>query len=105
MNEKPLSKWQSIGARLAQCKDGEYIVVDPGGDPDKLARTLRNRLRGIAACKFIRHSVRIVEGKIIVTRLGLLSAVEGLSAAQAGVLSGHVGRHPRTINQHSQKSI
>ena len=57
MNDKPLSKWQSIGQRLAQCKDGEQVIVDTEGDADQFARKLRNRLRGIAACKFIRHSV------------------------------------------------
>jgi hypothetical protein len=94
VNEKPLSKWQSIGQALAQCKDREFIVVDPEGAADPFARKLRNRLRSIAACKFIRHSVRIVEGKIIVTHLGLLHQLAaGLSAAQAGVLRGHRGVH------------
>jgi hypothetical protein len=96
VNEKPLSKWQSIGQRLGQCRDGEYIVVDPEGDPDKFARALRNRLTGIAACKLIRRSVRNVEGKIIVTRLGLLPQVAaGLSATQAGVLQGKRGAYAR----------
>ena len=98
MNQKPPSKWQSIGQRLAQCKDGEYIVVEPEGDVDKEARKLRCRLDRIAVCRLIRRSVKIVDGKIIVTRLGLLPVLvvfgaPGLSAAQAGVLRGHQGVH------------
>ncbi|PYU20888.1 MAG: hypothetical protein DMG32_21565 [Acidobacteria bacterium] len=98
MNQKPPSKWQSIGQRLAQCKDGEYIVVEPEGDVDQEARKLRCRLDRIAVCRLIRRSVKIVDGKIIVTRLGLLPVLvvfgaPGLSAAQAGVLRGHRGVH------------
>jgi len=98
VNQKPPSKWQSIGQRLAQCKDGEYIVVEPEGDVDQEARKLRCRLDRIAVCRLIRRSVKIVDGKIIVTRLGLLPVLvvfgaPGLSAAQAGVLRGHRGVH------------
>jgi hypothetical protein len=69
-------------------------IVDPEGAADPFARKLRNRPRSIAACKFIRHSVKIVDGKIVVTRLGLLVfGTPALSAAQAGVLRGHRGVH------------
>ena len=96
MNEKPLSQWQSIGQRLAQAKDGEYTVVDPEGAADPFARKLRSRLKSIAACRLIRHSVKIVDGKIVVTRLGLLPQVAaGLSATQAGVLQGRRGAYAR----------
>jgi hypothetical protein len=99
MNEKPLSKWQSIGQRLAQAKDGEYLVVDQEGAADPFARKLRNRLGGIAACRLVQRSVKIVDGKIVVTRLSVLPALvafgtPGLSAAKAGVRTRRSARTP-----------
>jgi len=68
---KRISKWRSLGERVAELKDGESIVLECEGDPIEEARKMRNNLRRIRACFLIRRAVRVVEGKIVITRLGI----------------------------------
>jgi hypothetical protein len=67
---KHISKWRSLGERIAKLKDGKSIVLECEGEPNEEARKMRNRLRRIRACFLIRRAVRVVEGKIVITRLG-----------------------------------
>ena len=64
------SKWASLGERVAQLKDGESIVLEPEGDPTGEARKIRNGLNGIAACILVQRSVKVVERKVVITRVG-----------------------------------
>jgi transketolase C-terminal domain/subunit len=67
---KRTSKWRSLGERVAQLKDGESIVLEPEGDPTGEARKIRNGLNGIAACILVQRSVKVVERKVVITRVG-----------------------------------
>ena len=67
---KPTSKWRSLGERIAKLKDGQSIVLECQGDPIEEARKIRNNLRRIRDCFLIRRAVRVVDGKIVITRLG-----------------------------------
>ena len=67
---KPASKWGSLSERVVKLKDGESIVLDCEGDPNQEARKIRSGLSGIRACRLVRRSVRIVDGKIVITHVG-----------------------------------
>jgi len=64
------SKWRSISDRLLKLKDGKSIVLECQGNPSEEARKTRNGLRSIRACFMIRRTVRVVDGKIVITRMG-----------------------------------
>ena len=65
------SRWCSLGERVANLKDGESIVVEPDGDPTEQARKIRNGLNGVRNCRSVRRTVKIVGGKIVITRVGI----------------------------------
>jgi hypothetical protein len=67
---KATSKWGSLGERVVKLKDGESIVLECEGDPNEEARKIRSGLNGIRACCLVRRSVRVVDGKIVITLLG-----------------------------------
>ena len=67
---KPTPKWRGLGERIAKLKDGESIVLEPGGDLTEEARKIRNGLHGISACIMVRSSVKVIDGKIVITRVG-----------------------------------
>ena len=67
---KPNSKWGRLGRRAAKLKDGESIVLDRRGDLVEEARRIRNGLNGIRACTLVRRTVKVVDGKIVITRVG-----------------------------------
>jgi hypothetical protein len=67
---KSTSKWGSLSERVAKLKDGESIVLEPEGDLNEEARKIRSGLRGIRACVLVRRSVKIVDGKIVITHVG-----------------------------------
>ncbi len=67
---KTTSKWGSLGERVVKLKDGESIVLDCEGDPAEEARKIRSGLNGIRACCLVRRSVRVVDGKIIISPVG-----------------------------------
>ncbi len=67
---KHATKWGSLGERLVNLQDGESIVLECDGDAAEEAHKIRNGLNGIAACILIRRSVTVVDGKIVITRLG-----------------------------------
>jgi hypothetical protein len=67
---KQISKWKSLRERVADLEDGESIVLKCEGNPREEARKIRIGLRGAKACILIRRKVRVVEGKIVITRLG-----------------------------------
>jgi hypothetical protein len=66
---KRTSKWGSLGERVAKLKDGESIVIEPEGDVAEEVRKIRSGLNCIRACRTVRHSVKIVDGKIVISRL------------------------------------
>lgn len=68
MKRKP--KWRSLGERVAKLKQGESIVLEREGDLTEEARKIRNGLNGIRACSLVRRTVKVTEGKIVITRVG-----------------------------------
>ncbi|PYU27380.1 MAG: hypothetical protein DMG32_07245 [Acidobacteria bacterium] len=59
-----------LGERVAQLKDGESIVLEREGNLAEEARKIRNGLYGIKACILVRCMVKVVDGKIVITRVG-----------------------------------
>ena len=66
---KSTSKWASLGERVAKLKDGESIVLELEGDPTVEASKIRSGLNGRNL--LIRHSVKVVDGKIVITHVGV----------------------------------
>jgi hypothetical protein len=75
---KPVSKWGDLGRRVAKLKDGESIVLECEGDLTQEALKIRNGLHGIAACILVRRTVKVGEGKIVITRVGTWSTLGSL---------------------------
>ena len=67
---KRKSKWESLGERVVQLKDGESVVLEREGNLAEEARKIRNGLYGIKACILVRRMVKVVGGKIAITRVG-----------------------------------
>jgi hypothetical protein len=67
---KHASRWQSLGEQVVKLKDGESIVLAPEGNPAEEARRIRNGLNGISACILVQRTVKVVDGKVVITRLG-----------------------------------
>jgi hypothetical protein len=67
---KRTPKWRSLGERVAKLKDGESLVLERKGELTEEARKIRNGLNGINACRLVRRTVRVVDGKIVITRIG-----------------------------------
>ncbi len=64
------SKWGSFGERVAKLKEGESIVLQPEGDPSEEACKIRSGLNRIRACRLVRRAVQVVDGRIVITRVG-----------------------------------
>lgn len=67
---KGTSKWGSLGERVAKLKEGESIVLVLEGDPAQQASKVRSGLNGTRACRLVRRAVQVVNGKIVITRIG-----------------------------------
>jgi len=67
---KRVPKWRSLGERVAKLRDGESLVLKRTGDLIEEARKIRNGLNGISACRMVRRTVKVVDGKIVITRVG-----------------------------------
>jgi hypothetical protein len=67
---KRTSKWDSLGERVAKLKDGESIVLECEGDLTDETRKICKGLNGIRACVLVRRMVKVVGGKIVITRVG-----------------------------------
>jgi hypothetical protein len=67
---KRTPKWRSLGERVAKLRDGESIVLERTGDLTEEARRIRNGLNGINTCRLVRRTVKVVDGKIVITRVG-----------------------------------
>ena len=67
---KRTSKWQSLAEQVVKLNAGESIVLVPEGNPAEEARKIRNGLNGVAACTLIERTVKVVNRKIVITRLG-----------------------------------
>jgi hypothetical protein len=75
-------KWRRLGLRVARLKDGERITLDrcpltkqslKAMAPEArfiLARQIRGGLNGINACSLVRRTVKVHEGRIVITRTG-----------------------------------
>jgi len=68
---KRISKWTSLCERIAKLRNGESIVLEPEGDPAVEALKIRNGLNRVAACVLVRRSIRVVNRKIVITRVGM----------------------------------
>jgi hypothetical protein len=66
---KTTSKWGGLSERVVKLRDGESIVLECEGDPNEEARKIRSGLNGTRASRLVRHSVRVVEGKIVITHM------------------------------------
>ena len=77
MTVKPTSKWGSLGLRVANLKDGESIVLEREGDLTEEARKIHDGLNGIRACDLVRRTVKVVGGKIVITRMGTRRTLGG----------------------------
>ena len=64
------SKWSDLGQRVAKLKEGECIVLEPEGDPTEEACKIRSGLSGARASRLVRRTVQVVDGKIVITRIG-----------------------------------
>jgi hypothetical protein len=64
------SKWGSLGEQVAKLKDGESIVLEPEGDPTEEAGKIRSGLNGTRSCRKVRRAVQVIDGKIVITRIG-----------------------------------
>jgi PilZ domain len=67
---KPATKWGGLCERVVKLQDGESIVLDCDGNAAEEAQKVRNGLNGITACDLVRRSVKVVGGKIVITRAG-----------------------------------
>lgn len=67
---KRKSKSGSLGQRVAKLKDGESFVLERKGDLVAEARKIRNGLNGIRACTLVRRTVKVVDGRIVITGVG-----------------------------------
>jgi hypothetical protein len=67
---KGTSKWKSLGEQVAKLKEGESIILEPAGDPAQEASKVRSGLNGVRACRLVRRAVQVVDGKIVITRIG-----------------------------------
>jgi hypothetical protein len=71
-----ISKWASLGERVAKLKEGESIVLESEGDSTeeasliKQACKIRTGLNGLRVCRTVRRAVQVVDGKIVITRVG-----------------------------------
>jgi hypothetical protein len=70
MTVSRLSRWQNLGERLAQLQDGESIILESEGDLAEEARKISHGLSNVRICSLVRRRVRVVEGKIVITRVG-----------------------------------
>jgi hypothetical protein len=75
MATKRTLKWGSLGERVAKLEDGESIVLEIDGDPAVEAQKIRSGLNGIRACVLVQRRVRVVDGKIVITRVGTWRAL------------------------------
>ena len=55
---------------MVKLKDGESIILECEGDLTEEARKIRSGLNGIGACRSVRRTVRVVDGKIVITHVG-----------------------------------
>lgn len=67
---KTTSKCGSLSERVVKLKGGESIILECAGDPSDEARKIRSGLNGIRACCLVRRTVRVVDGKIVITHVG-----------------------------------
>jgi hypothetical protein len=63
------SKWADLGEQVARLRDGESIVLEPVGDPGEEARKIRSGLNSTRACRSVRRTVKVVNEKIVITRV------------------------------------
>jgi hypothetical protein len=75
MIAKRTSKWADLGGRVAKLRDGESIVVECEGEPVEEASRIRSGLNGIRACRLVQRSVKVVDGRIVITREGIWPAL------------------------------
>ena len=66
-----ISKWGSLGEQVAKLQDGESIVLEPEGDATDEASRIRSGLNGTRSCRTVRRAVQVIDGKIVITRIGI----------------------------------
>jgi hypothetical protein len=91
------SKWGSLGERVAKLKEGESIVLEAEGDPTEEACKIRSGLNGIRTCRLVRRAVQVVEGRIVITRVGdwpMLSAFKHPTISMPSRMQDNVRTKP-----------
>jgi hypothetical protein len=68
---KRTSRWTSLCERIAKLQENESIVLECEGDPTEEVRKIRSGLNRMAAFRSVRRTIRVVEGKIVITRVGI----------------------------------
>ena len=74
---KRTTKRGSLGERVAKLKDGESIVLECDGDAVEEAQKIRNGLYNLRACMLVRRTVKVVDRKIVITRVGTRRTLRG----------------------------
>lgn len=82
------SKWAGLGEQVAKLRDGESIVLEPTGDPAEEARKIRGALNSTRACRPVRRTVKVVDEKIVITRVGNWPALTAFKAPIAQEIGG-----------------
>jgi hypothetical protein len=78
MTVKRISKWRLLGERLAKLKDGESIDLESEGDLAEEASKIRHGLDDIRTYALIRRTVKVVDRKIVITRVRTWQKRSGL---------------------------
>ena len=55
---------------MAALEEGESIVLESEGDARDHARKVRSALNSLVVCSRARRTVKVVEDKIVITRIG-----------------------------------
>ena len=82
------SKWAGLGEQVAKLRDGESIVLEPVGDPSEDARKIRGALNSTRACRSVRRTVKVINEKIVITRVGNWPALTAFKAPIAQEIGG-----------------
>ena len=83
---KRTSKWASLAERVAKLKDGESIILESEGDPTVEASKIRSGLNGRNL--LVRRSVKVVDGKIVITHVGIWPMLSAFKGSASRVSTG-----------------
>jgi hypothetical protein len=82
------SKWANLGEQVAKLRDGESIVLEAMGDPTEEASKIRSGLNSTRACCSVRRRVKVVNERIVITRVGNWPSLTAFRAPITQVVGG-----------------